>query len=121
MSPRSGMTLVEVLAALVLLTLIATATIPVLRSAFGTLRAPPVGEEFSDLVQLADAFVADPAAFGFLGELPESGVLVRTDAAGLELARFWVLASKQADVEHAWVAVEAEGMAVFRCLEEGPR
>ncbi len=121
MSTRSCMTLVEVLAALVLLTLIATATIPVLRSAFGTLRAPPVGEEFSQLGQLADAFVADPAAFGFLGGLPDAGLLIRTDQPGRELASFLVLASQQADVEHAWVAVEAGGMVVFRWLQEGPR
>ena len=115
------MTLVEVLAALTLLTLIATVAVPVLRSAFGTLRARPVGEELSDLAELADAFVADPTTFGFRGELPEEGVLVRTDEPGRELGRFWVLASKEADAEHTWVAVEAGGVAVFRWLEEAPR
>ena len=49
---RSGMTLVEVLAALTLLTLIAAATLPVLHAAIGNLRARPAGEELSDLCEL---------------------------------------------------------------------
>ena len=118
MNPRSGMTLVEVLAALMLLTLIATTAVPVMRYAFGTLRAAPLGEELSELGELADAFLEDPAAFGFPGALPDEGVLVWTDEPGREPARFRVLASNEADLQHAWVAVQAQGVAVFRFLEE---
>lgn len=120
MSSHSGMTLVEVLASLTLLALITGAAVPMLRSSFRSLRVAPARTELSELAEQADAFVADPAAFGFRGALPEEGVLVRTDEPGRELTRFRILTSNNADAEHAWIAIEVRGVTVFRWLDGAP-
>ncbi len=64
MMRRRGLTLLEVLAATVLLTLLASACLPLLRQAMSDLR--PTDEPFAlvELTQLAELFLADPSAFG---------------------------------------------------------
>ncbi len=121
---RHGLTLLEVLASTVLLTMLASACLPLLRQAMSDLR--PTDEPFAlvELTQLAELFLADPSAFGVeslssqLDELhlpwPErpgrSPVTVRrlsADAPPPDHA--WVSFSREEQRIFRWLAVEAEG------------
>ena len=121
MSARSGLTLLEVLASLVLLTLIAAATVPVLMAAVGALKEPPARAGVTELAELAERLIEDPAAFGYGAELPAAGTIAWPQHPGRAPARFEVLAPQDTEIEHAWLALEVEGTAVFRWLPEGAR
>lgn len=63
---KRGLTLIEVLLSLALLTLIATTTLPLMRAALSALHDDhePAGRpSHADLAELADAFMEDPSAF----------------------------------------------------------
>src|SRR5262249_22621095 len=61
---RDGLTLVEVLVSLVLLTILTTALLPLLHEARGAKEAPQDSELLDALAMLADQVIAKPAAFG---------------------------------------------------------
>ena len=119
MTRRHGLTLVEVLAATVLLAMIAAACLPLLRSSMRALRDPPPAVELLDLSRLADRFVADPAGFG--AEAPQdesielgwpehpdrSPVTVRRFTAGDEDAEWLTFTCDRWTVSR-WVTVEAD-------------
>ena len=121
-APR-GLTLIEVLASVALLTLLATAAVPVLRSA--QIQQPePKSIDLVDLSRLAD--VADLSA------------LVSTDAAGAEstvISIAWDelgddpdddIAGRPPVTAHtavvgefgAWIAFSCDGLQVFRWIEQ---
>ena len=115
---RRGLTLLEVLASTVLLTMLAWACVPLLRQAMNDLRQ--MNEPFSllELTQLAEVFLADPSAFGVesppseLDELhlpwPEHPdrlpVIVHRLSAGVE------------PLDHAWLSFRSEGQRIFRWI-----
>ncbi len=64
MTERRGMTLLEVLAATVLLAVLAGACVPILRHAARALNTAPASFDLRELAVLADAFVEGPSEFG---------------------------------------------------------
>lgn len=140
MSPRrpssSGFTLVEVLAAIVLLALIASATLPVLRSVARTAAAatgdPPahVGGDavtLAELAAVADVAMARPAMLIAADGMPEPGgtriewekaiALGRLDLP-IDRSRPPVIARAMlptdSSVERAWVVFSCGDLRVFR-------
>ena len=118
------MTLVEVLAALVLMGMVAGATLPLLRSSVRALRAPEPAASAFTLEGIADSLVADPEALG-LESLPTSGVVVLAGggpaSAALGRVQVELLRAQDPDVEHAWLAVSGGGRTVYRWLADPPR
>ena len=118
MMRRRGLTLLEVLASTVLLTMLAGACVPLLRKAMNDLRRPDEPFALVELTQLAELFLTDPPAFGVeslpsqLDELhlpwPErpgwSPVTVRR----------WHADTPPRD--HAWLSFSCEGQRIFRWL-----
>ncbi len=115
---RRGLTLLEVLASTVLLTMLASACLPLLRQAMSDLR--PTDEPFAlvELTQLAELFLADPSAFGVeslplqLDELhlpwPE-----QPDRSPITVRR-WSADAPPPD--HGWLSFSCEGQRIFRWL-----
>ena len=116
MTARRGLTLVEVLASTVLLTLIAATCVPVLRQAMDAAREPTRSIDLVDLAELADQLAGDPDALGPLGaegqlELPwpdqpdHPAVLIsRLESAGGD------------EVDHAWLTFNCDGWSVTRWI-----
>ena len=121
MTRRRGLTLLEVLASTVLLTMLASACLPLLRQAMRDLR--PTDEPFAlvELTQLAERFLADPSAFGVeslpsqLDELhlpwPE-----RPDRSPVTVRRLTADAPPPPPHDHAWLSFSCEGQRIFRWL-----
>lgn len=121
MTRHRGLTLLEVLASTVLLTLLATACLPLLRQAMSDLR--PTDEPFAlvELTQLAELFLADPPAFGFeslpsqLDELhlpwPE-----RPGRSPVTVHRWIADTPPPPPHDHAWLSFSCEGQTIFRWL-----
>ena len=120
MNARSGLTLLEVLAALVLLTIVASTTLSLMRSATRSLEAKQSDVDAVALGELADRFLARPAEFGLDGSV-ESGLLAWPDAPGREPASFRLLRPQDAAAtHHGWLEVSAGGTRVFRWIRALP-
>ncbi len=115
---RRGLTLLEVLASTVLLTMLASACLPLLRQAMSDLRQTDEPFALVELTQLAELFLADPSAFGVeslpseLDELhlpwPE-----QSDRSPVTVRR---LSADAPPHDHDWVSFSCEGQRVFRWL-----
>ena len=118
MMRRRGLTLLEVLASTVLLTLLASACLPLLRQAMSDLRRTDEPFALVELTQLAELFLADPSAFGVaslpsqLDELhlpwPE-----QPDRSPVTVRR---LSADTPPPDHAWLSFSCEGQRIFRWL-----
>ncbi len=118
MTRRRGLTLLEVLASTVLLTMLASACLPLLRQAMSDLRQTDEPFALVELTQLAELFLADPSAFGVeslpspLDELhlpwPE-----RPGRSPVTVRR-WRADAPPPD--HAWLSFSCEGQRIFRWL-----
>lgn len=64
MKHRRGLTLLEALIAVAILSLLAATSIPILRKSLAVLHEPPPEIRLDELADLADAVIADPQAFG---------------------------------------------------------
>jgi prepilin-type N-terminal cleavage/methylation domain-containing protein len=115
--PRRALTLIEVLAATVLLATIAAACLPVIATAREHLispKAPTISVD--DLALIADELIADPASLGATDlTAPEPFEFTLTDD------RVGTIAVRRLDcadseVRHAWVSFEAGGASVFRWI-----
>lgn len=116
MRPRRALTLVEVLAATVLLAMLAAACMPLLQRAMRGMGAPPEAP-FNpvELAQLADSFLADPSAFG-----------VESPSEQDELQLPWPehpqrppvtvrrLTAQDAEADHTWLAFSCASWAIHR-------
>ncbi len=118
MRRRHGLTLVEVLASTVLLTLVAATCMPLLRQAMRGLREPATPFELLELVEFADAFVADPAAFGFDEIQPVDGEAQLEspwpqdpDRPAVAVRRLTV---DDQDADHAWLTFTCDRWTVCR-------
>jgi prepilin-type N-terminal cleavage/methylation domain-containing protein len=119
-----GLTLLETLIATAILATIAGACVPVVARAMALLRRPSeprVGQ--ADLSIVADAFMADPAAFGVdHEEMPNLVSFQMAWPAGAALppptssVNVRVLRAADAEVDHAWVLFECEGTRSMRWL-----
>ena len=117
MTARRGLTLIEVLASTVMLTMIAATCVPLLRQAMEAAREPDRSIDLADLAEFADRLVADPDAMESLGhesqlelpwpDLPDRPpvVITRFDAAG---------GDTNGEVDHTWLTFTCDGWSVSR-------
>ena len=117
---RRGLTLLEVLASTVLLTLLASACLPLLRQAMSDLR--PTDEPFAlvELTQLAERFLADPPAFGvesLPSQLDELHLPWPERPGRLPVTMHRLTADAPPPPhDHAWLSFSCEGQRIFRWL-----
>jgi prepilin-type N-terminal cleavage/methylation domain-containing protein len=115
---RRGLTLLEVLAATVLLAILAGACVPVLQRALSALRPSQRQFELLELARVADSVVAEPSAFGVdaVSEASEQrmGWPDHTDRPVITVR---LLAADDPDAEHGWLAFSSGGWTVHRWME----
>ena len=122
---RRAMTLVEVLAATVLLALLAGACLPLMQQSMRSLReADAVGFDARELSLLADAFVAEPQAFTAvpLEEMTQVEIAwpETADRDPVRVERLVRLGAPADDVpaeekpDHAWLAFSCGPLTVCR-------
>ena len=118
MMRRRGLTLLEVLASTVLLTMLASACLPLLQKAMSDLRQTDEPFALVELTQFAELFLADPLAFGIESLPSESDELqvpglAQPDRSPVTVRR---LSADAPPHDHAWVSFSCEGQRVFRWL-----
>ncbi len=115
MSEGRGLTLVEVLAATVLLAILAATCMPLFQRAMRALQTTKPPFELLELAQSADSVLADPSAFGVeapaqLAELqlpwPE-----HHDRPLITVRR---LSAFDSESDHAWLTFSCGGQTVYR-------
>jgi Tfp pilus assembly protein PilV len=119
---RAGLTLIETLAATVILSASAAVCASMLRSARMSLDSPM--QSIQDLAALADAFMEEPESFGIeRSTIPKMQFfsLHRPESIELGLAFAMVSNSKTADQTegmqpHSWLVFEHKGLSVVRYL-----
>ncbi len=112
---RRALTLVEVLAATVLLAMLAATCMPLLQRAMRALDEPEAPFNPLELSQLADSFLADPSAFGVESPCDQD-----------ELHFPWpehpqrppvtvrCLTAQATEVDHTWLAFSSGNTFIFR-------
>lgn len=115
---RRAMTLVEVLAATVLLAMLAAACMPLLQRAMRALDEPsPPDAPFGllELSQLADSFLADASAFGVesLSEQDELQ-LPWPEHPQRPVVTVRRLTAQDAEADHSWLAFSSGKTCIFR-------
>ena len=118
---RRALTLIEVLAATVLLTLIAATCVPLLRSAVRAVRppVPPTDQapfDRTDLETLADLVMVDPAAAGLALPLSDDTEIAWPDEPDRPAVRVTYLAPA-AEADHAWLVFDCGPWRVQRWVE----
>ncbi len=118
MMRRRGLTLLEVLASTVLLTMLASACVPLLRKAMNDLRQPDKPFALVELTLLAELFLTDPPAFGVESLPSQSDELhlpwpERPGRSPVTVRR-WHADTPPRD--HAWLSFSCEGQRIFRWL-----
>ncbi|MEE8154268.1 MAG: prepilin-type N-terminal cleavage/methylation domain-containing protein [Phycisphaerales bacterium] len=118
MMRRRGLTLLEVLASTVLVTMLASACLLLLRQAMSDLR--PTDEPFAlvELTQLAELFLADPSAFGVESlESPSDELhLPWPEQPGRSPVTVRRLSADASPPDHAWLSFSCQGQHIFRWL-----
>ena len=119
MRASRGLTLVEVLAATVLLAILAATCMPLLQRAMRALQTTKPPFELLELAQFADSLLADPSAFGV--EAPSQ--LAELQALWPEhpdrsLITVRQLSASDPESDHAWLAFSCGGRAVCRTPQE---
>ncbi len=115
---RRGLTLLEVLASTVLLTMLAGACVPLLRKAMNDLRRPDEPFALVELTQLAELFLIDPPAFG-VESLPsqlDELHLPWPERPGRSPVTVRRLSTDAPPHDHAWLSFSCEGQRIFRWL-----
>lgn len=118
MMRHRGLTLLEVLASTVLLTMLAWACVPLLRQAMNDLRQPDEPFALVELTQLAELFLADPAAFG-VESLPSQVDELhlpwpeQSDRTPVIVHR---LSTDAGPHDHAWVSFTSGEQRIFRWI-----
>ncbi len=118
MMRRRGLTLLEVLASTVLLTMLAGACVPLLRKAMNDLRRPDEPFALVELTRLAELFLADPSAFG-VESLPSQSDelhLPWPERPGRSPVTVRRLSTDAPPPDHAWLSFSCEGQSIFRWL-----
>lgn len=117
MTTRRGLTLLEVLIATAILTLLTVTCLPLLRESLAVFQWPTDEQQLaherlqSDLSTVADAFVTDPASFGikdvraFVDQQDRTIGWPEKIAGSTEYPSILIhpLRSGQAEIEHAWL------------------
>ena len=118
-SSRAGLTLIEVVVALALLTLVAVTCLPLLRQA--THFPLPVDRSLRvhAVRGLADHFLEAPEHFGY-DELSYAGYLSGPDDIDEDPLAFRRLEPRESEIDHHWMAFTRDGVRVFRWVPAPP-
>ncbi|MCH8166197.1 MAG: type II secretion system protein [Planctomycetes bacterium] len=118
MRARRALTLVEVLAATVLLAMLAATCMPLLQRAMRALDEPSPPDapfELVELSQLADSFLADASAFGVESPSEQDELQLpwpeHTQRPPVIVRR---LTAQDADADHTWLAFSSGKTFIFR-------
>lgn len=114
---RRGLTLIEVIAATVLLASLTVAVVSVLQDANQIIAARAEMPELVPLAKLADALVEAPGEFGVELDGLKIEDVVAIDSVELGTVRLHVVSR---DSTHAWIAIEAGQAVVCRYVEIDP-
>lgn len=117
---RAGLTLIEVVVALALLTLIAVTCLPLLRQATRFPHAVDRSLRVRAMGNLADSFLEAPERFGH-DELSGVGYLSGADAVGGDPLAFRRLEAREPELDHHWMAFTRGGVRVFRWVPVRPQ
>ena len=123
---RRGLTLLEVLAAAVLLAVVAGTCVPLLRNALPALRAPDHQFELFELARVADSIIAEPAAFG-IEAWPEIGDqwITWPDVPDRPVITVRLIRVGEPQVNHGWLAFSSGDWTIHRWIaldvDEGER
>lgn len=114
---RRGLTLVEVLAATVLLAAMAAACMPLMQRAMRDLEGTPPQFDLHELSEVADALVATPGVFGVedLTGVEQAQVAWPEDA-GRPIIAITRLPAGEEKPDHAWLSVTCGGWQVYRWI-----
>jgi prepilin-type N-terminal cleavage/methylation domain-containing protein len=112
---RRGLTLIEVVAATVLLVSLSVAAVTVIRDSRRVIEAAPDPPELLELAILADQIAARPASYGLDPATAKAGDIVFVTHDGGHI----VVAIAAREVDHAWIRVEQDGVAIFRYVRVG--
>ena len=118
MMGRRALTLLEVLASTVLLTMLAWACLPLLRQAMSDLRQKDEPFALVELTQLAELFLTDPSAFG-VESLPsplDELHLPWPERPGRSPVTVRRLSTDPSPSDHAWLSFSCQGQRIFRWL-----
>lgn len=113
-SPR-GLTLVEVLVSLVLLTLIVASTAPLLREATQAAAEPPAVPVPIELQDAVDQFVDDPARFGW-ETVDTAGQFSFPEGLSLEPIQVKILHTSSGTMDYQWVQFQWNGQSTLRWI-----
>jgi len=113
---RRGMTLVEVLAAVVLLGLLGGVSFSLLRDARLRLETPAPSGPDATLGILADLILEDPAAFGLEDDPLQWPADIEVGATEHGLDRVSIRRIDAPDAEHTWLVFSAGDTTTFRWL-----
>ncbi len=118
MIARRGLTLVEVLAATVLMAIVVAACVPILRQASQALGRPRPPLAIQPLASLADQFVAKPSAFGLESAISEQSFEIQWPEAVLDRPSVLVQRLERDDPanSHAWLVFSCGDASVVRWL-----
>ena len=117
MCQRHALTLLEVLAATVLLTLLAATCLPMLQRATRLLDQPEVPFDYSELARLADSILADPEIFGLSG-LPSEGeaAIGWPESPDRPMVVIRVLSAQDTSSDHVWLRFSCDQASVHRWI-----
>ena len=115
--PRRGLTLIEVLAAVALLSLIAATCTPLMQRSLGLLGRTAHTIDVGDLGRLADLILAEPERF----ELPPLEELIEAtvtwiDGEDMRLVTVRRIPTSAEGVDHGWIAVTCADRTVLRWI-----
>jgi prepilin-type N-terminal cleavage/methylation domain-containing protein len=115
---RRGLTLLEILVAVVLLATLTATCVPVLRIALAALHPPDRQFELLDLAQVAGSFMADPSAFG-IEAVPRAseGRISWPNQPDRPAITVRLVTIDDPDAEHGWVVFSSGGWTVQRWVQ----
>ncbi len=117
MTERRGLTLLEVLAATVLLAVLAGACVPILRHAARAMNTPSASSDLRELAALADAFVEGPGEFGIAPDsMPLEFELDWPESPDRVPVRVRILTADAPDAEDLWLAFATDEWFVLRWM-----
>lgn len=114
---RRGLTLLEVIAATALLTVVVAACLPMLAEARRWAECQQKTETLSELMRVADDFLVDPSKYGVNpDDVTKPGFVaeISTDSISDHLGIVSIRLLTAAGADHVWLRFDAVGRSVLR-------
>jgi prepilin-type N-terminal cleavage/methylation domain-containing protein len=120
MRDRRGLTLIEVLAATVLIAMIAAVCVPVMRSASAALEPQDREIEVAELSLLIDQWLAEEAPPAFSREDVFEGQILWPDHPTRPPVDVRLLLSRDSALHHGWLLLQCESFDLLRWVPLAP-